>query len=190
MFPYDPALLAAVRTPPQDITDVIRIMLSIEATCSDGDGLAKRGPNRGAAALDRKAVNVIRYFSGRGAVVWGARTLDGNSVDWRYVQVRRTIVYVEQSIKTALNQCVFAANDAQTWRTVVLTISGFLQGLWSQGGLIGAKASDAFSVLCGVPETMTGTDILNGYMVVQVSLQIVHPAEFIELAFKQQMQAA
>ena len=164
--------------------------LAVASTTSPTVNLSDAQQGEVNVPLNGKAVDVIRYFSGRGAVVWGARTLDGNSVDWRYVQVRRTIVYVEQSIKTALNQFGLAANDAQTWRTVVLTISGFLQGLWSQGGLIGAKASDAFSVLCGVPETMTGTDILNGYMVVQVSLQIVHPAEFIELTFKQQMQAA
>jgi hypothetical protein len=77
-----------------------------------------------------------------------------------------------------------------TWVAVVQMISGFLQGLWSQGGLMGDKASDAFTVLCGVPATMTATDILNGYMVVQVTLQMVHPAEFIELEFRQTMQGA
>lgn len=140
--------------------------------------------------IDGKAVDVIRYFSGRGPVVWGARTLDGNSQDWRYIQVRRTIIYIEQSIKNAINQFVFAANDSQTWVAVTQMVSGFLQNLWSQGGLMGDKASDAFTVLCGVPQTMTGTDILNGYMVVQVTLQMVHPAEFIELTFKQTMQGA
>jgi phage tail sheath protein FI len=140
--------------------------------------------------IDGKAVDVIRYFSGRGPVVWGARTLDGNSQDWRYIQVRRTIIYIEQSIRNAINQFVFAANDARTWVAVTQMVSGFLQGLWSQGGLMGDKASDAFTVLCGVPQTMTGTDILNGYMVVQVTLQMVHPAEFIELTFKQTMQGA
>ena len=63
--------------------------------------------------VDGKAVNAIREFVGRGPVVWGARTLDGNSNDWRYIQVRRTIIYIEQSIKQALNQFVFAPNDGQ-----------------------------------------------------------------------------
>jgi uncharacterized protein len=84
--------------------------------------------------LNGKAVNVIRYFTGRGTVVWGVRTLDGNSQDWRYIQIRRTIVYIEQSIKQALNPFVFAGNDGQTWVAVVLTISGFLQQVWTQGG--------------------------------------------------------
>jgi len=134
------------------------------------------------------AIDVIRDFPGRGSVVWGARTLDGNSQDWRYIQVRRTIIYIEQSIKAAINQFVFAPNVASTWVAVTQMISGFLQGLWSQGGLMGSKASSAFTVLCGVPDTMTATDILNGYMVVQVTLQMVHPAEFIELQFRQTMQ--
>lgn len=140
--------------------------------------------------IDGKAIDVIRTFSGRGTVVWGARTLDGNSQDWRYIQVRRTIVSIETSIKNAINQFVFAPNVASTWVAVVQMISGFLQGVWSSGGLMGDKASDAFTVLCGVPATMTATDILNGYMVVQVTLQMVHPAEFIELTFKQTMQGA
>ncbi|HEX4408578.1 MAG TPA: phage tail sheath C-terminal domain-containing protein [Xanthobacteraceae bacterium] len=137
--------------------------------------------------LDGKAVNAIREFIGRGPVVWGARTLDGNSSDWRYIQVRRTVIYVEQSIKIALNQYVFAANDANTWTTVVASVSQFLQTLWSQGGLMGDKASDAFTVTCGLGSTMTAQDILDGYMIVQVALQMIHPAEFIELTFKQTM---
>jgi phage tail sheath protein FI len=138
--------------------------------------------------FDGKAVNVIRDFVGRGPVVWGARTLDGNSNDWRYVQVRRTLVYIETSIRTALNQFVFAPNDAKTWVAVTAMVSGFLQDLWSQGGLMGDKASDAFTVQCGLGSTMTGLDILQGYMIVQVTLQMIHPAEFIELTFKQKMQ--
>lgn len=137
--------------------------------------------------LDGKAIDVIRFFVGRGPVVWGARTLDGNSNDWRYIQVRRTIVYIEQSIKNALNPFVFAANDGQTWATVTSLISNFLEGLWTQGGLVGDKASEAFTVQCGLGSTMTPMDILQGYMVVQVTLQLIRPAEFIELTFKQKM---
>lgn len=138
--------------------------------------------------IEGKAINAIRDFVGRGTLVWGARTLDGNSNDYRYIQVRRTLVYIEQSIKMALNQFVFAANDGQTWVTVTAMISNFLQGLWTQGGLMGAKASEAFTVQCGLGSTMTGQDILNGYMRVQVTLQMIRPAEFIELTFTQKMQ--
>jgi phage tail sheath protein FI len=138
--------------------------------------------------LNGKAIDVIRNFVGRGPVVWGARTLDGNSSDWRYIQVRRTIIYIEQSIKTALNQFVFAPNDGNTWVAVVAMVSNFLQGVWAQGGLMGDKASDAFTVQCGLGSTMTGLDILEGYMIVQVTLQMIRPAEFIELTFKQKME--
>ena len=140
--------------------------------------------------LNGKSVNVIRDFTGRGAVVWGARTLDGNSLDYRYIQVRRTLIYIEQSITLGLQPFAFAANDGQTWVAVTAMVSGFLQNLWAQGGLMGDKASDAFTVSCGLGSTMTSQDILNGYMIVQVTLQMVHPAEYIELTFKQKMQGA
>ncbi|OYY71786.1 phage tail sheath family protein [Sphingomonas sp. 28-63-12] len=134
-----------------------------------------------------QAIDILRAQPGRGTVVWGARTLDGNSQDYRYIQVRRTLIYVEQSIKTALRNYVFAANDATTWSTVTASISSFLSGLWQQGGLMGDKASDAFSVACGLGTTMTDQNVLDGYMVVAVTLQMIHPAEFIELTFTQKM---
>lgn len=138
--------------------------------------------------VDGKAVDVLREFPGRGTVVWGARTLDGNSNDYRYVQVRRTIIYIEQSIKAALDPFVFAPNDGSTWTTVVSMVSSFLQSVWSQGGLMGSKASDAFTVQCGLGSTMTAQDVLEGYMIVQVTLQMIRPAEFIELTFRQKME--
>jgi len=138
--------------------------------------------------LNGNAINVLREFVGRGTVVWGAQTLDGDSNDYRYIQVRRTLIYIQQSIEQALEPFVFAANDATTWVTVTGLISNFLTQLWSAGGLMGDKASDAFTVQCGLGSTMTGQDILNGYMVVNVTLQMVHPAEFIELTFTQKMQ--
>ena len=67
-------------------------------------------------------------------------------------------------------------------------VSNFLQGLWSQGGLLGSTAAEAFSVECGLGSTMTGQDILDGYMIVQVTVQMIRPAEFIELTFKQKME--
>ncbi|MBI5331378.1 MAG: phage tail sheath family protein [Betaproteobacteria bacterium] len=135
------------------------------------------------------AINAIRDFPNRGPMVWGARTLDGNSNDYRYIQVRRTLIYIEQSIKAGLQSHVFAANDATTWTGVTSEITSFLTGLWTQGGLMGATASDAFAVQCGLGSTMTAQDILDGYMVVSVALQMIHPGEFIALTFKQLMPA-
>ena len=138
--------------------------------------------------INGMAINVLRDFTGRGTVVWGARTLNGNSSDWRYIQVRRTIIYIQQSVKNALASFVFAPNTDTTWVTVTAMVSNFLANLWAMGGLMGDKASDAFTVQCGLGSTMTGQDILNGYMIVQVTLQMIHPAEFIELTFEQKME--
>ncbi len=137
--------------------------------------------------IDGKAVNALREFTGRGTVVRGARTLDGNSDDYRYIQVHRTLIYIEQSIKNALNLFVFAANDGTTWATVTGMITTFLTGLWLQGGLLGSTAAEAFAVECGLGTTMTSQDVLDGYMRVQVTLQMVRPAEFIELTVAQKM---
>lgn len=138
--------------------------------------------------LDGKSVCAIRSFPGKGVLVWGARTLDGNSNDWRYVNVRRTLIYIEQSIKEAANAYVFAPNDANTWVSVKSMISNFLLGLWNQGGLVGPKPAEAFSVSIGLGSTMTSEDILNGVMRVAVKVAISHPAEFIEITFQQEMQ--
>lgn len=138
--------------------------------------------------LDGKSVCAIRSFPGQGVLVWGARTMDGNSNDWRYVNVRRTLIYLEQSIKEAARAYVFAPNDASTWVSVKSMISNFLIGVWNQGGLVGPKPADAFSVSVGLGSTMTGEDILEGKMIVAVKVAVSHPAEFIEITFQQEMQ--
>ena len=140
--------------------------------------------------LDGKSVCAIRAFKGMGNMVWGARTLDGNSNDWRYVNVRRTLIYLEQSIKEAAKAYVFAPNDASTWVNVKSMISNFLTGVWKQGGLVGPKPADAYSVSVGLGTTMTNDDIQQGIMRVMVKVAVSHPAEFIEITFQQQMQKA
>jgi phage tail sheath protein FI len=136
------------------------------------------------------AVNLLRQFAGRGTLVWGARTLDGNSQDFRYVQVRRTILYAEQSIKQMLATQVFATNDAATWAKVVADASQFLNGLWAAGGLTGSSAGDAFEMQCGLGTTMTGQDVLDGMLIASVRLSLLHPSDFIELTFRQAMQGS
>lgn len=138
-------------------------------------------------AVSGKSINAIRFFNGLGILVWGARTLDGNSQDWRYISVRRTMIFIEQSCKLAANAYVFAPNDKNTWEAVKAMISSFLNDIWKQGGLQGASASDAFSVECGLGSTMTSEDILNGFMNVSVKVAVVRPAEFIVITFQQQM---
>jgi phage tail sheath protein FI len=140
--------------------------------------------------INGKAVNAIRTFPGKGVLVWGARTLDGNSNDWRYISVRRTLIFLEQSIKNALEAYVFEPNDANTWSAVDNMISNFLTNFWRQGGLAGAKLEDAFSVRVGLGTTMTAVDILEGFMKVSIAIAVVRPAEFIVFTIEQKMQTA
>ncbi|ALL08766.1 phage tail protein [Pedobacter sp. PACM 27299] len=134
-----------------------------------------------------KSINAIRFFNGIGILVWGARTLDGNSQDWRYISVRRTMIMIEQSCKLASQSYVFQPNVKNTWEAVKAMISSFLNTIWKEGGLQGASAADAFSVECGLGTTMTSDDILDGFMNVTVKVAVVRPAEFIVLTFQQEM---
>lgn len=140
--------------------------------------------------LDGKAVNAIRSFPGRGVLIWGARTLDGASQDWRYINVRRTMIMLEQSIKAAAEAYVFAPNDATTWISVKSMIENFLNNQWKTGALAGGRPEDAYDVSVGLGSTMTGNDILDGYMRVTVRVAIVRPAEFIVITFQQKMQTS
>ena len=135
-----------------------------------------------------KSINAIRSFIGAGVLVWGARTLDGNSLDWRYVNVRRTMIMLEESLRLAMAAYVFEPNTANTWVTVKGMAMNFLTSIWKRGGLAGASADDAFSVQVGLGETMTAEDILEGRMNVTILVALSRPAEFIELTFQQQMQ--
>ncbi|RFM33305.1 phage tail sheath family protein [Chitinophaga silvisoli] len=137
-----------------------------------------------------KSINVIRPFPGIGVLVWGGRTLDGNSADWCYVNVRRTLIMIEQSIKLATRAYVFEPNDGTTWVTVKSMINNFLNNLWKQGALAGSSPDVAYDVQIGLGTTMTPQDILDGKMLITVKVAIVRPAEFIVITFQQQMQQA
>jgi phage tail sheath protein FI len=138
-------------------------------------------------AVSGKSVNALRFFKGQGVLVWGARTLDGNSQDWRYINVRRTVTMVEQSVKDALRAYVFAPNDANTWVTIKSMLEGFLTNVWAEGALQGAKPEDAFTVQIGLGTTMTPQDILDGYLRTTVLLAVTHPAEFIVVTVEQEL---
>ena len=138
--------------------------------------------------LDGKAINTIRSFPDRGVLIWGARTLDGNNEDWRYINVRRTMIMLEQSIKAATDAFVFSPNDASTWSTLKSMIENFLHNQWTMGALLGPSPSDAFRVNVGLGSTMTMEDMVQGVMRVMVMVSVVRPAEFNVLTFEQQMQ--
>jgi len=134
-----------------------------------------------------KSINAIRFFTGKGVLVWGARTLDGNSNEWRYISVRRFFNMVEESVMKATERFVFEPNDANTWVKVKSMIENFLVLQWRAGALMGAKAEEAFFVKVGLGETMTADDVLNGKMIVEIGMAVVRPAEFIILRFSHKM---
>jgi phage tail sheath protein FI len=138
--------------------------------------------------LNGKAVNAIRSFQGKGVLVWGARTLDGNSKDYRYISVRRTMTYLEQSIKFAAEAFVFSPNNSTTWSTLRATVINFLTNQWQSGLLAGQSPEDAFDVEIGLGSTMTPNDILDGVLKMTIKVAITRPAEFIVITFEQQQQ--
>jgi len=141
-------------------------------------------------SLAGKSINVIRSFSGRGTIVWGARTLDGNSNEWRYINVRRFFNMVEESVQKSTVWAVFEPNTKNTWVMVKSMIENYLITKWQQGALAGAKPDDAFFVKVGLGETMTAQDVLNGIMNVEIGLAVARPAEFIILKFSHKLQVS
>lgn len=137
-----------------------------------------------------RSINAVRTFTGQGTLVWGARTLDGNSAEWRYVNVRRYSLTIQESIRKAIAAYVFEPNTPRTWQAVISLVDAYLASQWQDGGLMGASAADAYSVQCGLGSTMTSQDIAEGIMRVSVAVALVRPAEFIILTFEQQLPIA
>ncbi len=137
-----------------------------------------------------KSINAIRKFTGKGFLVWGARTLAGNDNEWRYVSVRRFYNMVEESIEKSSGWVVFEPNAPATWVRVKAMIENYLTGLWRDGALMGSKPDQAFFVNVGLGTTMTAVDILEGRMIIEVGMAVVRPAEFIILRFMHKMPEA
>ncbi len=127
--------------------------------------------------LNPKGVNLIRKFPGAGIRIWGARTASSKPL-WKYVNVRRLFIYLEESIKANTNWVVFEPNDVALWSRVKRTIEIFLEGVWRTGALVGGSPADAFFVDIG-PNTMSKDDIDNGRMVCVIGVAPVKPAEFV-----------
>ena len=127
--------------------------------------------------LNPKGVNLIRKFPGAGIRIWGARTASSKPL-WKYINVRRLFIYLEESIKANTNWVVFEPNDANLWSRVKRTIEIFLEGVWRTGALVGGSPGDAFFVDIG-PNTMTKDDIDNGRMICVIGVAPVKPAEFV-----------
>lgn len=137
-----------------------------------------------------KSINAIRAFKGQGIKVWGARTLDGNDNEWKYINVRRFFNMVEESVKKSTNWAVFEANDSNTWVKVRAMIENYLFVKWRDGAMAGTKPSDAYYVRVGLGQTMTAQDILEGRMFIEIGMAVVRPAEFIILRFSHKLQVS
>ncbi len=127
--------------------------------------------------LNPEGVNLIRAIPGQGIRVWGARTASSNSA-FKYVNVRRLFIFVEESIKANTNWVVFEPNDTTLWQRVSLTISNFLDSLWRTGMLTGSTPGEAYFVEIG-PSTMTKDDIMNGRLICNIGIAPSRPAEFV-----------
>ncbi|MCR5467363.1 MAG: phage tail sheath subtilisin-like domain-containing protein [Lachnospiraceae bacterium] len=127
--------------------------------------------------LNPEGINLIRALPGQGIRVWGARTASTNSA-FKYVNVRRLFIFVEESIRTATNWVVFEPNDAALWQRVNMTVSGFLDTLWRNGMLAGSSPSEAYFVEIGA-STMSKDDIMNGRLICNIGIAPSRPAEFV-----------
>lgn len=127
--------------------------------------------------LNPKGVNLIRTFPGQGIRVWGARTASSDA-SWKYINVRRLFIFIEETIKANTNWAVFEPNDEVLWVRVKRTIDVFLTGLWRGGALAGSAPSEAFFVNVG-RNTMSQDDIDNGRLVCVIGVAPVKPAEFV-----------
>lgn len=141
-------------------------------------------------ATSGKSINAIRAFTGKGTLVWGARTLDGNNNEWRYVNVRRLFNLIEESTQKATAFAVFEPNTAVTWLKVRAMIESYLYGLWEAGALAGPTPAASYFVEVGLGKTMTQQDVLEGRMIVEIGIAAARPAEFIILRFSHKIQEA
>jgi phage tail sheath protein FI len=138
--------------------------------------------------LNPLGVNCLRKLPGYGPVIWGARTLATKAdPEWRYVPVRRTAIFVEQSIYTNIQWAVFEPNDHRLWSALRLNIDSFMNGLFRSGAFQGEKASDAYFVRCGLGDTMTQGEIDRGQVIVVVGFAPLKPAEFVIIRIQQKV---
>jgi len=127
--------------------------------------------------LNPEGVNCLRFFSGRGNLVWGARTMTDDP-EWKYISVRRYFAYLEHSIERGTQWAVFESNGDTLWANVRRTIEDFLVSEWKSGALLGREPKEAFFVRCD-RTTMTQNDLDNGRLVCLIGVAVVKPAEFV-----------
>jgi phage tail sheath protein FI len=153
----------------------------VEATIAGTVGLGSAINQRSASALADVGVNTIRQFPGTGIVPWGARLLAGATRDdpeWRYVNIRRLMIYLERSIDHGLRWVVFEPNEEPLWASIRQSIDCFLASLFRRGAFAGRTPDEAYFAKCG-PDTMTQDEIDNGVLNIVVGFAPLRPAEFV-----------
>lgn len=138
--------------------------------------------------LNLLCLNTIPPFCGQGILIWGARTVS-TGIQWKYIKVRRLLIFIEGSIEQGTNWPVFEPNNEKIWLRHVSTITEFLSKAWRDGMLLGNTSEDAFIVKCD-RDTMTQDDIDNGTLITVVGFAPLKPAEFVVVKIQQTESAA
>lgn len=146
-------------------------VLSLERRLTDGE----------VEALAPRGINPLRETADRGVRIWGARTLSA-SAPWKYLNVRRYLTYLEQSLGRGTEWSVFEPNDDRLWHHIESVAGSFLMQEWLRGALQGTKPEEAFFVRCD-QTTMTREDIAAGLLICQVGVAPLRPAEFVTFRF-------
>jgi phage tail sheath protein FI len=139
------------------------------------------------SALNPRGINALRVLPGAGPVVWGARTLAGADTaadDYKYIPVRRTRLFIEESLDRGTRWAVFEPNDARLWARLRLSVGSFLHGLFRQGAFQGATPSAAYFVACDATTT-TQADIDAGVVNIEIGFAPLKPPEFVTLTIRQ-----
>jgi hypothetical protein len=152
-----------------------------------GASLALRIDDGENGALNPLGINALRNFPVFGNVSWGARTLDGADLqasEWKYIPVRRTALYIEESLFEGSKWIVFEPNDEPLWAQIRLNFGAFMHGLFRQGAFQGTTPKDAYFVKCD-KETTTQDDINRGIVNILVGFAPLKPAEFVVIKIQQ-----
>lgn len=137
--------------------------------------------------LNPLGINCLRAMPAAGRVIWGARTLEGSdrlASQWKYIPVRRTALFLEESLYRGTQWVVFEPNDEPLWAQIRLNIGAFMQSLFRQGAFQGKTPREAYLVKCD-SETTTQTDIDNGIVNILVGFAPLKPAEFVVIRIQQ-----
>jgi phage tail sheath protein FI len=141
------------------------------------DGLQQTVTESDAALLNDRGINLLRTFPNRGILVWGGRTTSQDP-EWKYISVRRLLIFIEQSIQQGLGWTVFEPGGPRVWQAAIQDVQNFLRDIWRIGGLTGTTPDQAYFVRCD-HTTMTQADVDSGRLVMLVGVAPLRPAEFV-----------